>query len=382
MQTKWRALVGSVLVAAACAIGSTGIATAQSPELKVTQHALTGSMPKAVVVSPDGKNLVVTNFGFWGKHNLYWYDPETLAQLDETNFGGQGNAVEAVFSNDSKTLYVSNFVENKLEVIDVATRKISKEIQTGLRPKIVVLSPDGSKIVVANWDSFSATVYDATTLAELFKLKVNEHPRGMALTSSGKLYVAGFEGDELDIYEGATFDQHTKVKGCKHMRHMTLSPDEKTLYLSCYYFGQLGAWDVATDKMTKLVQIGQEPKSSAVSADGRYVFIANWGQDENTVSVVDTTDWKQRYVKIPKTDQPCGLAISPDQTKVWVTGWSSRTLDTIDLGPLGLLPAPKPVASASASASASSSGPLWVPITMATFPKPAASATTVVGGKS
>ena len=336
-----RALVPVVLAVLASSSG----AQAQAPEIKATQHADTGSMPKAVTVSPDGKSLVVTNFGQWSKHNLSWYDPSTLKMIGETDFGKKGNAVESVFSPDGKLLYVSNFNENAIEVVDVATRKVSKTIDVGLRPKIVVLSSDGTKLMVANWDSFAATIYDTKGFTQLHKLKVNEHPRGMAMTKSGKVYVAGFEGDELDVYEGENYATHKKIHACKHVRHMTLSPDEKTLYLSCYWLGQLGVWDVATDKMTKLVTIGQEPKSSAVSADGRYVFVANWGPpNEDTISVVDTTDWKQRFVHVPKMNQACGLALAPDQSRVWVTGWTSKTLDAIDLAPLKLkLPSASPL---------------------------------------
>jgi len=320
--------------------------SAQPPVLKVSQHTDTGSMPKAVTVSPDGKHLVVTNFGQWTKHNLFWYDPVSLKKIDETDFGKKGNAVESVFSPDSKTLYVSNFNENSLEIVDVATHKVTKTIDVGLRPKIVVLSDDGGRIMVANWDSYSATIYDTKDFKQLFKLKANEHPRGMAMTKTGKVYIAGFEGDELDIYDGDKYETHKKVHACKHVRHMVLSPDHKTLYLSCYYLGQLGVWDIETDKMKKLVQIGQEPKSSAVSTDGRWVFVANFGNpDQDSVSIIDTTDWKHRNIKVPKMDQGCGLALAPDQSRVWVTGWNSKTLDTIDLAPLGIkppTPAPAP----------------------------------------
>lgn len=319
-------------------LAAASLAGAKAPALQVVATTATGSMPKAVTVSPDGKHLVVTNFGFWKTRNVYWYDPQTLKKIDQTDFNDKdGNAVEAVFSPDSKTLYVSNFNGNKIEVIDTATRKVTRSVDVGLRPKITILSKDGSKMMVANWDSYSATIYDTSNFKQLYKLKANEHPRGIAITNSGKAYIAGFEGDELDIYDGPDFSNHKKVKACKHVRHMTLSPDEKTLYLSCYYLGQLGAWDVATDKMKKLVQIGQEPKSSAVSTDGRWVFIANFGApDLDSVSVVDTSDWTQRFVKVPKMDQGCGLSLSPDQKTVWVTGWTSRTVHAIDVSPLGI----------------------------------------------
>ncbi len=356
MQKAWWAL--PLAFAGLFSITSvTSHAVAQPPALKVTQHADTGSMPKAVTVSPDGKHLVVTNFGFWTKHNLYWYDPQTLKKIDETDFGKKGNAVESVFSPDSKTLYVSNFNENSVEIVDVATRKVTKTVDVGLRPKIVVLSHDGARLMVANWDSYSATIYDTKDWKQLFKLKANEHPRGMAMTKTGKVYIAGFEGDELDIYEGANYETHKKLHACKHVRHMVLSPDHKTLYLSCYYLGQLGVWDIETDKMKKLVQIGQEPKSSAVSVDGRWVFVANFGNpDADSVSIIDTTDWKHRNIKVPKMDQGCGLDIAPDQSRIWVTGWNSRTLDTIELEPLGIK-VPTPAASESAIAKAKFESP-------------------------
>lgn len=331
-------------------------ASAKAPKLEVTQTAETGSMPKAVVVSPDGKNLVVTNFGFWKNRNVYWYDPATLKKIGQTDFDDKdGNAVEAIFSPDSKLLYVSNFNGNNVKIVDVATKKVTKTVDVGLRPKITILSKDGSKMMVGNWDSFRADIYDTKDFKLLYKLKAGEHPRGIALTNSGKAYIAGFEGEDLDIYgpndKGEAFADHKKVKACKHVRHMTLSPDEKTLYLSCYYLGQLGAWDVATDKMKKLVQIGQEPKSSAVSSDGRWVFIANFGApDLDSISVVDTTDWTQRFVKVPKMDQGCGLALAPDQKTVWVTGWTSRTVHAIDVSPLGI-GAAQPAAATSSSSS-------------------------------
>jgi YVTN family beta-propeller protein len=342
------------VLASACVVG---VVYAKAPKLAVTATADTGSMPKAVTVSPDGKHLVVTNFGFWTTRNVYWYDPATLKKIDQTDFNEKdGNAVEAVFSPDSKTLYVSNFNGNKIEVIDVATRKVSKTVDVGLRPKITILSKDGSKMMVANWDSYSATIYDTKDFKQLYKLKANEHPRGIAITNSGKAYIAGFEGDELDIYspdDDKPFATHKKLKACKHVRHMTLSPDEKTLYLSCYYVGELGVWDVASDKMLKRVGVGQEPKSSAVSIDGRWVFVANFGAPDNgTVSVVDTTDWKERRINVPKMDQGCGLALSPDQKTVWVTGWTSRTVHAIDVSPLGIkTPAVTTASSASPSGS-------------------------------
>jgi YVTN family beta-propeller protein len=134
------------------------VVSAQPPRVEVQAVAATGSMPKGVSLSPDGKHAYVTNFGQSNGKNVDVFDAETLAH--EATIDLPGNVVESVLSPDGTTLYASNFLRNSVMFVDLKTRKVTREIATGLHPKILVPSPDGNYLFAANWSGRSVTQID------------------------------------------------------------------------------------------------------------------------------------------------------------------------------------------------------------------------------
>jgi len=287
-------------------------------KLEVQEVAETGSMPKGTILSNDGTKFYVTNFGQLNKRNITIYDAKTL------QFEGQidvpGIVVESVLSHDGKTLYVSNFRRSSVMFIDIASKTVTQEIKTGTHPKILALSGDGKSLFAANWATNDVTEIDVPKAEVKKTLKAGKQPRGMVSTKAGKLYIANFFGESIDIYEGKDLDTHHRIKACKCPRHLALSPDEKTLYISCLNADQLQAMDIATETVQHKVVIGSAPKSIAVSKDGKYVYSADYG-DTRSVSVVDTSTWTSRVFKIPGMDRGSGVAVGPDGKHALVTGW-------------------------------------------------------------
>jgi YVTN family beta-propeller protein len=308
--------IGSLLAATASAP-----ARAEPPKIEVQEVAETGSMPKGAVLSHDGKKFFVTNFGQLDKKNVTIYDAQTLALLDQIDV--PGIIVESALSIDGKTLFISNFRRSSVMFVDLASKKVTHEIKTGTHPKILVASPDGKSLFAANWASKSVTQINVANGEVVRTLDVGRQPRGMAMTKSGKLYVANFYSDSIDVFEGKDLEQNHRVATCKCPRHLAVSPDEKTLYISCLNASQLHAMDLATETITHKVQIGKAPKSIAVSKDGRYVYSADYGESRS-VSVVDTHDWTARVFPIPAMDRGSGVAVSADGRHALVTGWYDK----------------------------------------------------------
>jgi YVTN family beta-propeller protein len=293
-------------------------ASAEPAKLEVQEVAETGSMPKGAVLSHDGTKFYVTNFGQLNKKNVTIYDSKTLKLLDHIDV--PGIVVESVLSPDGKTLYVSNFRRSTVMYIDLATKTVTHEIKTGTHPKILAISRDGKRLFSANWATNDVTEIDVPSAQVKRTLKTGRQPRGMVLTKDGRLFVANFYGKSIDVYEGKEMEQHHRLKACKCPRHLALSPDEKTLYISCLNANQLQAMDLATEKVTHTVGIGHAPKSVAVSPDGKYVYSADYGVSRS-VSVVDTTTWTSRVFKVPGMDRGSGVAVGPDGRHALVTGW-------------------------------------------------------------
>ncbi len=307
-----------VALAVAGPLGSAA-ARATPPSLEVEEVADTPSMPKGAILSPDAKRFYVTNFGMANGHNITVYDATTLFLVDTINL--PGIVVESVLSSDGKTLYASNFQRNSVQVVDIATHKVRRELSAGLHPKILVLSKDDKTLFAANWSGASVTMIDVESGKTIRTLSAGLHPRGMALTRSGILYVANFDGATLDVFHGEGFAHSYRLAVCRIPRHLALSPDERTLYISCYHDSELAALDVETEIVTHRVPIGTNPKSIEVTRDGRYVFSADYGEEAHGVSVVDTTDWSALKFTVPGMDRGSGIAVTPDGEHALVTGW-------------------------------------------------------------
>ncbi len=293
-------------------------ALAQPPVVEVQEVAQTGSMPKGAALSPDGTKFFVTNFGQANGNNITMYDASSLSKLGTIDV--PGIVVESVLSPDGSLIYASNFTRDSVQYIDVATKSVKKEIQTGAHPKILVLTKDGSRLFVANWDGASVSIVDTAKGVVTRTLPVGLHPRGMALTTDGTLFVANFDGASIDVFSGPDFGFTHRLPVCPIPRHLALSPDEKTLFISCYHDSELHAMSVATESVEHKVSIGKNPKSIEVSPDGKYVYSADYGPS-NSVSVVDTTDWLSRTYTVPGLDRGSGIAVTRDGQHALVTGW-------------------------------------------------------------
>jgi len=317
-----RRSAAAVVVAAlvGLALGSEApLARAQPPRLEVQSVAPTGSMPKGVSLSPDGKRAYVTNFGQHNGHNIDIFDAETLAPLDHIDL--PGNVVESVLSPDGTTMFASNFLRNSVQFIDVQKKKVVSEIPTGTHPKILVLSPDGKRLFAANWSGNSVTEIDVATAKVVRTLPAGSNPRGMAMTRGGTLYAANFNGASIDVFSGAGLGERHRFAACPIPRHLALSVDDKQLFVSCYHDSMLQAIDVASEKVVHQLHVGSSPKTIEVSRDGRFIWSADYGKETNNVSVVDTADWTARVYAVPGMDHGSGLTIYADGKRALVTGW-------------------------------------------------------------
>ncbi len=292
---------------------------AYPPPLELQEVADTGSMPKGVIISPDGDKIYVTNFGQANGKNVSVYDAHTLAP--QGTLVVPGNVVESLLSTDGKTLYVSNFEKNVVQFLDIEKKRIVREVKTGAHPKILALTHDGNTLFAANWNGNSVTQIDVPTGKVVRTLPAGAQPRGMVASTDGHLYIANFNGESIDIYYGAEYKEHKRISACRIPRHLVLSPDEKTLYISCYHDSMLHALDTSSLEIVHTAHIGSSPKSIDVSPDGRYVYSADYGAQTNSVSVVDTTDWTARVYPIPGMDHGSGIAVTKDGQHAYVTGW-------------------------------------------------------------
>lgn len=292
------------------------------PRLVVTRRVRTGSQPKSVSVSPDGRQVWVAAFGTRDANNVDVFDANTLSLWGRVSF--PGNAVETIFTPDGRTAYVSNFVRGTVEEIDVATRTVRATIDGGLDPKVLALSSDARRLYIVNWRSNDVYVVDTRTRARISRLPTGRHPRGFAGLRDGSVLVASTETNTVHAFD-ANGVETRRIDVCDFPRHLVLSSDERVLYVTCSGHSLVSAYDVRTGQRTFGARTGTNPRSLAATRDGRYLVTADF--DGTSVTLVDLIGRVSRPSPIERASQIVGVAVSPtDPLRVYATSWNTREL--------------------------------------------------------
>ncbi len=288
------------------------------PALSTVARGATGSLPKGVSLSPDGRTLYVTNYGNMRGRNIAVFDAATLRRTGWIDLPGV--SVESVVSPDGRTLYVSDVRRGVVSYVSLATGRVTREVRVGARPKVIALSRDGALLFAANWSGRSVTEVDVATGATVRTHAAGECPRGLAVARDGTLFVANFHSDSLDVFAAPDRRSRRRIEGICHVpRHLALSPDDRTLYVSCLGDDSLVVVDTASVTVARAVPVGAAPKAVDVSADGRIVATADYGG--SSVTLVDTSDWTTRTVEVPSLDHASGIVADRSGARFFVTGW-------------------------------------------------------------
>lgn len=295
------------------------------PRLHVRARVATEVQPKSISISPDGQLLAVCHFGRADRNNVFLYDSTTLERVGAVHF--EGNAVESAWSADGRTLYVSNFRRNVLEVIDVPSRTVVAEVPVGSHPKTVTLDVDGTTVYVANYFGNSISVVDARTLREVRRLPTGERPRGLGMLADGTLLAASFRGESVHVFPRSSGSASAVWEVCPYPRDILPAPGGDRFYLTCTR-GYIGFHrPQGAGRPFGIAWTGANPRSIAITADGRYVGVANFGSSD--VTLIDTVARTHRRTRIPNVGQIVGLAMHPDthgSIRLYATSWQTAEL--------------------------------------------------------
>jgi len=290
------------------------------PRLTVAARARTGVQPKSVTVSPDGRRVVVCNFGRPDRDNVFVYDAETLSRVGAVSF--EGNAVESAFSPDGRTLYVSNFRRHVVEVIDFATLEVRGEVEVGSHPKTIVVTEDGSTLFVADYFDRSISVVGAAELREVRRLRTAERPRGMGLLHDGTLLAAAFQGDVIHRFAPGADEQAGQWDSCRYPRDILPAPDGRTFYLTCSLGSIRFFRPEDGGRPFGIATTGRNPRSIGLSGDGRWLGVANFSSSD--VTLIDTVERTHMRHRVPGASRVVGLAMHPGPgIRMYATSWDT-----------------------------------------------------------
>lgn len=232
-----------------------------SPAVPVTD-------PYNLYYTPDGKYAIVVAERFG---RLDFRDPHTWNVVFSVPIPRKG-ANHLDFSVDGTYLLLSCEFSGWVEKVDIASRKVTAELDVKGEPVDVKISPDGKVFYVANMARAGVSILDPVTMTETEFLPTGSGAHGLYPSRDAtQLYVSNRGANSVSVIDFAT----RKVVGTWHFTGTPdmggVSANGRELWLSGRYSGEVYVLDTTTGQLTHRIKVGRGPHGlSFFPQPGRY----------------------------------------------------------------------------------------------------------------
>ncbi|HEY3130892.1 MAG TPA: bifunctional YncE family protein/alkaline phosphatase family protein [Acidobacteriota bacterium] len=241
-------------------------------------------------------------------------------------------------TDDGSRLYVVCNLSNEVRVVDTAKGQTAQTFAVGRNPYTCILSRDNRTLFVSNWGEASVSVIDLSTGAAE-KFAVGPHPNDMKLDRDGKLlFVANANNNTVSVVQVGTRHVIENIRTSitesapegSTPNSLALSPDGKTLLvanadnndLAMVYFSQNGSL------IRGFIPTGWYPTAVAFSEDGNYIYVLNGKGARSRAN----PQGPNPYQKPGEEKQFIGslmkgtLSVIPYPTAAMLRDWTDQTL--------------------------------------------------------
>jgi YVTN family beta-propeller protein len=225
-------------------------------------------------------------------------------------------------------IYVTNYLDDTVSVIDGSTGKIVATVRVGVAPTQMAVSPDRRSVYIADAGSNSVSVLNTTnnTIARTIALPRRSKPIGVALSPNGRyLYTADGGSNRVSVLDTRTKRVVASARVGTQPVSVAVAPDGKTVYAANSGSGDVSVIDARTKRIVRSVRTGRFPSGVAVTPDGASIYVTN---ELSGVTVINAaTGTVQAKLRVPS---PFSVAVSPNGDRAYVTDLGPGTLTVID----------------------------------------------------
>ncbi len=230
--------------------------------------------------------------------------------------------------------YVTLIRGNKLKKYDAATNQLLGEVTVGTSPAHVVITADGSKAYVTNFDQAVGRVYavntSSMTITRIISSPTMKGTHGARLSHDGKYLFIGSNGTDLIHVVNTQNDSIVTTipvaPGVPPFGSFRYKPyqiavrdDDKFIYATLSGTGQVSVIERDGDTFTwrDSITVGTRPLQCEVTRDKKFLYVCN--QTSSSVSVINSLTNTLATTIVNVGQQPHGIDISEDSKVVYVT---------------------------------------------------------------
>ena len=307
----------------------------QVPPGPSTDKGVLASVFMGLAISPDNNTVYVAG----GQENkIYLFSIDTGAKLDSVDCSIDGNGQKTPdgyigdmkLSKDGRYLYAVDQMLFRMIVVDTKTKKIVASAKTGRYPFGIILSPDQQKVYVANVGMFEYSKIGNIEAEKDYKKALDFPAFGFGSeemkngTRINSMNIPGLGDPNVpESFSVWSFSVKNPVK-----------PEIQAKIKTGVLVGEM---------IEGIPAVGGSSPNSLAVAD-HYVFVSN-GTNDN-ISVIDMerdTIATQIPLKLDESVKqfrgviPFGLAVSPDQKRLFVAESGVNAIGVIDITTLKVI---------------------------------------------
>jgi len=278
----------------------------------------------------------------------------------------------ATIASAGPKVYVGNFKDNTVSVIDTATAKVVSTIPVSAGPHGMALSADGRWLFVSGDGSSTVSVIDTSTDRVANTIEVGKSPHGVTRVPGNDLLLVAVNGEDKIAFVDSRKQVVVATVSVGKPHTIGASPDGTMAYISSQVPGhfEIAVLDIAARAVVRSIPLDKTPRDLEYGYDGKAIYFTKAGA--NAIEVLDPASDKiiaeiptgvsPHYVNHPQNskygmaivqgpgelflfdpstnkqvrsikvgDQPHWLALSGDGKTAYVTNEGSNTLSIVDI---------------------------------------------------
>ncbi|RLD96267.1 MAG: hypothetical protein DRJ29_00015 [Bacteroidetes bacterium] len=307
----------------------------QIPPGPSTEEGVLASVFMGLAISPDNQIVYVSG----GQENkIFLFDVssgEARGTIDCSDISGNtdyshGYIGDLKLSKDGRTLYAVDQIGFRMVILDTRAKKIKHSVAVGRYPFGICLSPDEKRAYVANVGMFEyAIIKDGP--GKKSKLKSIDYP---AFAYGSKEMLEGIENDTLFV--PALGDPNTIESFSVFTVNLEDSNNPSVV-------AKIKTGHLVGTLVEGIPAVGGSSPNSIVATD-QYVFVSNGTNDNiSVISIEKDTVVSTIYLKPDDRMKqfrgviPFGLALSPDQERLYVAESGINAIAVINVSNLKVL---------------------------------------------
>lgn len=206
--------------------------------------------------------------------NVYIGSSHVLASFNlDKRLSEINGIVNPTLTPDGRYIYAADGDSNQVAVIDTRTDVVVKTIPVGENPWRAYASPDGTKVVVPNNGDQTVSVIEVKSNKVVTTFPGGEGMTGVNFVNGGKkAYIISQPESAVYVIDMEKYKELKRIKFGEGLmlETATTTPDGKSVYLACSTNNSVYVIDGATDKYTRIPDVGLSPWAVEIIGGNSY----------------------------------------------------------------------------------------------------------------